>query len=775
MIDAFLTQVCEELKLQANQVASTAKLLAEGATVPFIARYRKEATQGLDEVQIAAIRDRLTQLKALQDRRDSILKSLEERELLTEALKGKIAGAGTLARLEDIYLPFKPKRRTKAMIAREKGLEPLAKSIFENQDSAQPEEESKAFIDPEKEVATISDALAGARDIIAEWINDDAELRAALRQLYLEKSTLTSKVMSGKEEEAAKYRDYFDWTEAAKDAPSHRILAIRRAESEMMLSMSVRPEEEAALQIIEERFVTSPSSAGEQVRLACRDAFKRLLSISMETASRLELKKRADKEAIAVFAQNLRELLLASALGEKPIIAIDPGFRTGCKLVSLDAQGKLIFDTVIYPMQSAYQQTEAENIIKGLVERFKIAAIAIGNGTASRETEAFVRRLGLPKTVAIIVVNEAGASIYSASEVAREEFPDKDVTVRGAVSIGRRLMDPLAELVKIDPKSIGVGQYQHDVDQKALKAQLDDVVLSCVNGVGVEVNTASKRLLSYVSGLNARIAGEIVKLREEKGAFRSRDEIKTVPGLGPKAFEQAAGFLRIRNSDNPLDSSAVHPERYRLVESMASDLTVSIKDLMTDSSLRNKIEVERYVSEEVGLPTLKDIMQELAKPGRDPRKEFEVVEFKKGIDEIGQLREGMRLPGVITNVTAFGAFVDVGVHQDGLVHISQLSETFVKDPNEIVKVGQKVQVTVTEVDVPRKRIGLSMKAEAGSEQRTSRNAQKGESKSSHRSGPRRPNNGPRNKGKQSRSRGDKRESGENSFGSLGDAFSGLKL
>ena len=765
MHEAFLPKITEELGLQENQVAATAKLLLEGATVPFIARYRKEATGGLDEVQIANIRDRLDQLKALEERRQSILKSLDERKLLTEELKQKIQDAETLARLEDIYQPFKPKRRTKGMIAREKGLEPLATLLFENQQNAQPEEEAKPFVDPAKEVANIEEALEGARHIIAEWINDDADARAELREYYLKDSILTSKVMLGKEEEGAKYRDYFDWTEPAAKAPSHRILAIRRGEQEMFLSMSVRPDEEKAIDMLERRFVKAYTPAGEQVKLAVKDAFKRLLSISMETAARLEFKKRADAEAINVFVNNIRELLLAPALGERPIIAIDPGFRTGCKTVVLDAQGKLLFDTVIYPTLSQRQQDEAATIVAGLAQRFGSQAIAIGNGTASRETEAFVRKIGLPKEIAIVMVNESGASIYSASEVARDEFPDKDITVRGAVSIGRRLMDPLAELVKIDPKSIGVGQYQHDVDQRALKASLDDTVLSCVNAVGVEVNTASKQLLSYVSGLNARLAGEIVKHREANGPFKSRKELTKVSGIGPKAFEQAAGFLRIRGAENPLDASAVHPERYPLLEQIAFDLRVSVKDLMADSAKRSQIDIRKYVTEEVGLPTLQDIMQELAKPGRDPRAAFELVQFKEGVNEITDLKEGMKLAGVVTNVTNFGAFVDIGVHQDGLVHVSQLSDSFVSDPNQVVKVGQKVHVTVTEVDVPRRRIGLSMKAapEIGQRQASDRNAPAGAGPRGHKGPAPRHGNKPR---------GDARPP-KKDFGNLGDALGKL--
>ena len=763
MIASFLPKISAELGLQVHQTAATVKLLAEGGTVPFIARYRKEATGGIDEVAIAAIRDRLAQLKAIQERRSAIVKSLSERNLMTDALKGSIQNADTLARLEDIYQPYKIKRRTKATIAREKGLEPLARKLFDQQADCDPESDAKAYVNPEKEVANSDEALAGARDIIAEWINDDADARAELRTYYLSESTLASKVMLGKESAGEKFRDYFDWSEPAKNAPSHRILAIRRGESEMTLSMTVRPDEEGALDRLERRFVSSQSPASEQVRLAAKESFKRLLSISMETAARLNLKKRADQEAISVFAANLRELLLAPALGQKAIIAIDPGFRTGCKLVALDPQGKLLFDAVIYPILGARQQAEAKDLLLGVCKQFEISAIAIGNGTAGRETEAFVKACGLPKSVAIIMVNESGASIYSASEAAREEFPDKDITVRGAVSIGRRLTDPLAELVKLDPKSIGVGQYQHDVDQKALKDSLDDVVLSCVNRVGVEINTASKQLLSYVSGLNPRLAEAIVKRRDEQGPFKARSEIKDVAGIGPKAYEQAAGFLRIRDAANPLDRSAVHPERYKLVQQMAKDLSVNVKDLMSDSSARNQVDIQKYATDEVGEPTLKDILQELARPGRDPREQFEVVQFKEGVNEIGDLREGMKLPGVVTNVTAFGAFVDIGVHQDGLVHISQLADTFVKDPNDHVKVGQKTYVTVTEIDVARKRIALSLKSqpEIGSSSRSS----------DREKGPNRPDRRPSNNRSQ-QSRPAKREYKGNG---LSDAFGKLGL
>jgi uncharacterized protein len=710
MLEKHVLKISAELKLQIRQVAATAILLEEGGTVPFIARYRKEKTGELDEVQITSIRDRLEQLEELDKRRESILSSLTERSLLTSELATKIEAAETLSSLEDIYQPFRPKKRTKATIAKEKGLEPLAEIIWLQTPTTQPKIEAAAFVDPTKEVATPEEALAGARDILAERISDDATARARLRELYLGKGVIKSKVVSGKEEEGAKFKDYFDWSESASSAPSHRVLAIRRGENEGMLFSRLTPPEEDAISALESIFVKGNSPAALEVKTAVTDCYKRLLGFAMEGESRITVKKRADEEAIRVFADNLRELLLASPLGQKNVLAIDPGFRTGCKLVVLDRQGKLLGNDVIYPEQGARNASDAAEAIKGVVKKYAIEAIAIGNGTAGRETEAFIRKLGLPPSVTIVSVNESGASIYSASDVAREEFPDHDITVRGAVSIGRRLMDPLAELVKLDPKSIGVGQYQHDVDQNALKRSLDDVVMSCVNGVGVELNTASKQLLSYVSGLNARTAGNIVAHRNEHGPFKSRRDLLKVAGLGPKAYEQAAGFLRIRDGEHPLDASAVHPERYELLDKMAADLGCAVVDLLKDTARRSKIQPEKYVTPEVGLPTLKDIMAELAKPGRDPRQQFEAFSFSEGVQEMSDLKVGMKLPGIITNVTAFGAFVDIGVHQDGLVHVSQLSDQFVKNAAEIVKVAQRVMVTVTEVDLPRKRIALSMKS-----------------------------------------------------------------
>jgi uncharacterized protein len=664
----------------------------------------------MDEVQITAVRDRLEQLGELDKRREAIVASLKERNLLTDVLEVKIGAAETLATLEDIYLPFRPKKRTRAIIARERGLEPLADVLYAQDTATAPEVAAAAFVDSAKEVPDVQTALCGARDIIAERVSDDAEARARLRSLYLERGTIKSKVVADKEVEGAKFKDYFDWEEPASKAPSHRVLAMRRGETEGFLFTRIVPPEAEALSILEALFVKNASPAGREVKTAVHDAYKRLLGFAIEGEVRLITKKRADEEAIRVFTENLRELMLASPLGQKTVLAIDPGFRTGCKVVLLDRQGKLLANDVIYPEKSAREQADAAMMVKAVVEKFKVEAIAIGNGTASRETEGFIRKLGLPASIPVVMVNESGASIYSASDVAREEFPNHDVTVRGAVSIGRRLMDPLAELVKIDPKSIGVGQYQHDVDQSALKRSLDDTVISCVNNVGVELNTASKHLLSYVSGLNSRTAANIVAFRDENGPFQSRKELLKVSGLGPKAFEQAAGFLRIRDGAHPLDGSAVHPERYELVDRMAKDLGCGVKELLTDSSRRSRIDLKKYVTDEVGLPTLTDILQELAKPGRDPRQQFEAFSFAEGVEKVEDLKPGMKLPGIVTNVTAFGAFVDVGVHQDGLVHISQVADQFVKNPAEVLKVGQRVQATVMEVDLQRKRISLSLRS-----------------------------------------------------------------
>jgi len=708
MNEAHIPKIAQELSLTRKQVRATADFLNGGATVPFIARYRKEATGSLDEVAITAVRDRLNQLMELDKRREAILKSLEERGQLTDELKEKILSAETMVVLEDIYLPYRPKRRTRATIAKEKGLEPLAQLLFAQDDIA-PLAEAAVFVDPEKGVDSAEHALAGACDIIAEWVNEDQTARARMRDFYSSKAAFKSKVIPEKESEGIKYRDYFDWEEPVNTAPSHRILAMRRGEKEGFLTLRVIPPEEEALEILDGLFVKGEGPVSQQVRMAVHDSYKRLLSSSMETEIRLATKKRADEEAIRVFVENLRQLLLAPPLGQKNVLAIDPGFRTGCKVVCLDRQGKLLHTETIYPLQSEKAAAEAGSKVREMCERIGIEAIAVGNGTAGRETEAFIHSLDLPKNIQVVMVNESGASIYSASEAAREEFPDQDVTVRGAVSIGRRLMDPLAELVKIDPKSIGVGQYQHDVDQGALKNSLDDVVVSSVNRVGVEVNTASKQLLTYISGLGPQLAKGIVEYRNEYGPFQSREGLKQVPRLGPKAFEQAAGFLRIRDGENPLDRSAVHPESYPIVDAMARDLDCSVLDLMREEKLRERIDLKQYISEKVGLPTLNDILSELSKPGRDPREQFEAFRFAEGVEKIEDVKPGTKLPGIVTNLTAFGVFVDIGVHQDGLVHISELSNRFVKNPAEVVKVHQRVLVTVLDVDLERRRISLSMK------------------------------------------------------------------
>lgn len=708
--DTHLLKIADELGLRITQIGAVALLLEEDASVPFIARYRKEATDSLDEVQITAIRDRLQQLEDLDARRAAILKSLEQHGHLTDELEEQVMTAESLAVLEDIYLPYRPKRRTKATIAREKGLEPLAEIVFA-QEGDDPDEAAAGFVDAEKGVETIEAALSGARDIIAEGINEDPEARSRVRALFEKKGVFISSVATGMEERGAKYKDYFEWEEAAVSAPSHRILAMRRGEREDILNLTLAPREEDAIAILDELFVKAPGE--HQVATAIRDCYKRLLSRSMETEARLATKERAETEAIRVFAENLRQLLLAPPLGAKRMMGIDPGLRTGCKVICLDAQGKLVHHgTTIYPHTSEKKVREAGEAVNALCQRFKIQAIAIGNGTAGRETESFIRGLAIDHCQ-VVMVNESGASVYSASEVAREEFPDLDLTVRGAASIGRRLMDPLSELVKIDPKSIGVGQYQHDVDQANLKDALDDTVMSCVNNVGVDVNRASAQLLTYVSGLGAQLANNIVAHRNENGPFQSREELKKVKRLGPKAFQQSAGFLRIGEGSNPLDRSAVHPESYPIVDAMASDIGCGVADLMTDAGLREKIDISRYVTDTIGRPTLKDIIDELAKPGRDPRETFQAFAFEDGVSDIQDLRKGMKLPGIVTNVTAFGAFVDVGVHQDGLVHISQLADRFVKNPADVVKAQQQVMVTVLDVEIDRKRIALSMKKDPG--------------------------------------------------------------
>jgi len=702
------SRIAGELNLKGSQVRATAKLLDEGKTIPFIARYRKEATEGLDEVAIAAIRDLLEKYGDLDRRRNSILKSLEGRGELTPDLEKKILAAETIALLEDLYLPYKPKRRTRATVAREQGLEPLADKIFD-QGKIDPRAEAASFIDPEKGIGSVEEALAGARDIIAEKISEDPAARSRVRDLFLRRGTLRSKSSESLEGDGSKYRDYADWSEPLSKAPSHRVMAMMRGKKEGFLILHVEPPVEKASLILESLFVRGKGPASQEVRLACQDGYKRLLAPSMERESLSSIRERAEEKAIEVFAENLRQLLLEPPLGEKTVLAIDPGFRTGCKLAVLDRQGSLLAKDVIYPHPPPKEVRQAAQKVVELCDRFRVEFIAVGNGTAGRETEEFLKNLKLHGDIPTVMVNEAGASIYSASKCARDEFPDEDVTVRSTVSIGRRLMDPLAELVKIDPKSIGVGQYQHDVNQTALKRKLEDVVEIGVNMVGVDLNTASIELLSHVSGLGPKLAGSIVKYRDEHGPFRSRDYLKKVPGLGSKAFEQAAGFLRIRGGDNPLDGSAVHPESYGIVEAMAKDLGASVEELMKEATLQGRIDPERYVSEKAGLPTLKDILAELSKPGRDPRREFEVFSFTPGVEKMEDLRPGMKLSGVVTNVTAFGAFVDVGVHQDGLVHISQLSDRFVRDPAEVVRVHQNVEVIVLDVDLDRKRISLSMK------------------------------------------------------------------
>ena len=704
-----LAKIASELQVRTNQVLSTVSLLDEGATVPFIARYRKEATGTLDEVAITSIRDRIAQLRELAQRIEAILASLEERGLLTEELDQHIHAAETMATLEDIYLPYRPKRRTRATIAREKGLELLAMLLWE-QEEIDVVAEASAFIDQDKGVENVDEALQGARDIIAEWVSEDALARGEMRALYETRGMLASRVIPGKEEEGSKYRDYFDWQEPLASAPSHRVLAMMRGEKESCLTLHISPPESDAIAALETLFVRGSNRCAQHVGLAIRDSYKRLLGPSMETEARNAAKVRADEVATMVFADNLRQLLMASPLGQKSMLAIDPGIRSGCKIVALDQLGKLLHTETIYPLLGERQKAEAARMVSELCQKHKPDVIVVGNGTGGRETEGFLRRLELGRNIQILMTSESGASVYSASKVARDEFPDQDVTVRGAVSIGRRLMDPLAELVKIDPRSIGVGQYQHDIDQGMLKRKLDDVVMRCVNAVGVEVNTASPQLLAYVSGLGPNLAKAIQDYRETHGRFRSRDDLLKVPRLGPKSFEQAAGFLRIRDGDQPLDASAVHPESYSLVRAMARDQNCSVSDLMADQATRARIDLNKYVNDRVGLPTLQDIMEELVRPGRDPRQEFEPFSFAEGVETIEDLRPDMQLPGMVTNVTAFGAFVDVGVHQDGLVHISQLADRFISSPAEVVSVNQRVTVTVLEVDLDRKRISLSMRS-----------------------------------------------------------------
>ncbi|XXJ20903.1 Tex family protein [Desulfovibrio caledoniensis] len=705
MNDKHIQRISQELTLSGKHVKAVASLLDEGATIPFISRYRKEATGSMDEVAVGKVRDRLAELAELDKRRDSILSSLAERDILTDELKTAIENAKDKTILEDIYLPHRPKRQTRASIAKERGLAPLAKLLFK-QKGVNPELEAKSYVDADKGVPDVETALAGARDIIAEDVSEQSRIRGALRVLFVKRGRFQSKVIKKMMEEGQKFRDWFEWDEPLVRVPGHRALAMFRGEKEKVLRLSVRPPDDEGVNLLIRELVHGSGPDAHEVESALEDSYKRLLRPSIENEVRAEIKKRADAEAIGVFASNLRELLLAAPLGQKRVLALDPGFRTGAKLTVLDAQGALKDHTTIYPTGSKKQQADAAHILRNLCSRYDVEAIAIGNGTAGRETEAFVRELGLG--IPVVLVNESGASIYSASEVARREFPDLDLTVRGSVSIGRRLMDPLAELVKIDPKSIGVGQYQHDVDQTALKKGLDDVVERCVNSVGVDLNTASVELLTHVSGLGPVLAENIVAYRDENGSFSSRRELLKVARLGPKAFEQAAGFLRVKGKEI-LDSSAVHPERYDLVKKMAKDAGCSVSELVTNEDARTRVDIGSYVSEDVGLPTLRDIMNELARPGRDPRAEFSVFSFAEGVNDIKDLHEGMKLPGIVTNVTKFGAFVDIGVHQDGLVHISQLSDSFVRDPSDVVAAGKEVEVTVLSVDVQRRRIGLSMK------------------------------------------------------------------
>ena len=701
-------KIAAEVGCKPAQVASTLSLIAGGATVPFISRYRKEATGGLDEVQIGKIKDLFERYTELEKRRETILASLKEQDVLTPELKKKVEEASTFQELEDLYLPFRPKRKTRATKAIELGLEPLAK-ILMAQNERFPETAAQRFV--KGDVASVEDALQGACDIIAEWMSENASVRSRLRQLFQREATIVSKMVKGKEEEGEKFRDYFKHEEPLKRVPSHRFLAMLRGEKEGFLRVGISPTEENALQVLERFFVKGTTGSSDEVRTAAKDAYKRLLQPSLETEMRSTFKEQSDEQAINVFAENLRQLLMLPPLGEKRVLALDPGYRSGCKVVCLSAQGDLVHNENIYPHPPKNERSQAMKKLSTLVEQYQIEAIAIGNGTASRETEALVKAIHFDRKVQVFVVSEAGASIYSASKVARDEFPQFDVTVRGSVSIGRRLIDPLAELVKIDPAAIGVGQYQHDVDQKKLMASLERVTESCVNQVGVNLNTASKFLLTHVSGLGSQLADNILEFRQSEGPFSSREELKKVPRLGAKAFEQAAGFLRIPSGKDALDNSAVHPESYPIVKKMAKDLKVPLSELLGNEQLINSVNLSNYVTDTVGIPTLEDIKSELLKPGRDPRRIIKVFEFERGIEKITDLIVGMELPGIVTNITAFGAFVDVGVKQDGLVHISQLADRFVKDPTEVVSVHQHVKVKVLEVDAVRKRIAFSMKGD----------------------------------------------------------------
>ncbi|EJX08923.1 transcription accessory protein [gut metagenome] len=706
MTDIFPKMIAKALSLSEKQIHQTLTLLADGATVPFISRYRKEATGGLDEVQIEAIKSQYEKLNELAKRKETILHTIEEQGKLTADLRQRIQETWESTALEDLYLPFKPKRRTRAEAARQKGLEPLA-TLLMLQREPQPEKRASAYV--KGEVKDVEEALKGARDIIAEQVSENEQARNKVRNVFAHQAILTAKVIKGKEAEAANYRDYFDCREPLKRCTSHRLLAIRRGEAEGLLKVSLSPDDETCIERLERQFVRSHNACSEQVSMAVQDAYKRLLKSSIETEFATSSKERADDEAIRVFTANLRQLLLASPLGQKRVMGIDPGFRTGCKVVCLDAQGNLLHNENIYPHPPVNKTKEAIAKVQKMIEAYQIEAIAVGNGTASRETEEFLKRQTYHHDVQIFMVSEQGASIYSASKIARDEFPEYDVTVRGAVSIARRLMDPLAELVKIDPKSIGVGQYQHDVDQSKLKRSLDQTVESCVNLVGVNLNTASSHLLTYISGLGPQLAQNIVNYRAENGAFTSRKELMKVPRMGAKAFEQCAGFLRIPGAKNPLDNTAVHPESYGIVEQMAKDLHCSVAELIQHKELRLKIQPERYLTDQVGMPTLCDIMQELEKPGRDPRGPIKLFEFDKNVRTIDDLQIGMELPGIVNNITNFGAFVDIGIKESGLVHLSQLADRYITDPNEVVSIHQHVRVKVLNIDLERKRIQLTMK------------------------------------------------------------------
>jgi protein Tex len=702
----FFEIISTYLNIKPFQVKNTIQLLEEGATIPFISRYRKERTGSLDEVQIGTIRDQLEKFEELEKRKETILKTIEEQGALTSELKKRITDCYEATELEDLYLPYKPKRRTRATIARENGLEPLAKIIMK-QFERDPESKAVSFLN--ENVENVEDALAGARDIIAEWVNENENVRNIVRRSFRESAMITSKVIKGKLEDGSKYRDYFDWHEPLRKCPSHRLLAMRRGETEGYLTVTIRPDSDSVIASIENQFVRGNNHCSEQVALAVKDSYKRLIEPSIETEFAAHSKEKADEEAIRVFAENLRQLLLAPPLGQKRVMAIDPGYRTGCKVVCLDSQGNLIHNETIYPHKPQEDYRMAAKKITSMLGAYQVEAIAIGNGTAGRETENFIKNLRYDHEIKVYVVNEDGASVYSASTIARQEFPSFDVTVRGAVSIGRRLMDPLAELVKIDPKSIGVGQYQHDVDQKKLKNSLDLVVESCVNMVGVNVNTSSQHLLTYISGLGPQLAQNIVDYRLENGPFKSRQELKKVQRMGVKTFEQSAGFLRIPDAGNPLDNSAVHPESYSVVEKIASDLHLSVNELIGNDPVLEKVELSKYVTEETGLPTLTDIRNELKKPGRDPRQPIRVFEFADGIFSIEDVIPGMVLPGIVTNITKFGAFIDIGIKQAGLVHISEIANRYISDPAEVLKLHQHLNVKVIEVDIPRKRIQLSLK------------------------------------------------------------------